>query len=469
MPVPRFHPWGNLPPRVERTEAGKGRSLLVVEDEPSVRSVLAAMLRDTGIDAAFAGNAEEALEVLGGCDFDVVLSDVRMPGRSGHELVTEARLLRPDTPILLMTGFGSIDSAVEAMRVGAFDYLTKPLRRRPLLEALERAFEQRERAARRGARGQEGPGLIGSSPALQEITAFIDKIADTASNVLITGASGTGKELVARTIHARSARGDAPFVPINCTAIPEGLLESELFGHVRGAFTGAISARKGLFEEADGGTLFLDEIGDMGLGLQSKLLRVLQEREVRPVGGSRSTRVDVRIVAATHRDLRSQIEAGSFRVDLFYRLNVIPIHIPPLRERPEDVRDLAEHFTRMKSGGVASVEPAALDRLAAMPWEGNVRELENAIERALAIGNGKSIRAEDIVPEEPASADAPVVNGDVFQTLVEQRVSLRDIEERMIEETLKATGGNKVEAARILGISRRTLYRRGVPPSDRDS
>ncbi len=464
-----FHPWGNLTPELERAEAGKERSLLVVEDEPAVRSVLGAMLRGTGIDSAFAGDAEEALEVLGERDFDVVLSDVRMPGRSGHELVTEARLLRPDTPILLMTGFGSIDSAVEAMRVGAFDYLTKPLRRRPLLEALERAFEQRERAARRGARGpgDDGfPGLIGSSPALQEIKAFIDKIADTASNVLVTGASGTGKELVASTIHARSARSDAPFVPINCTAIPEGLLESELFGHVKGAFTGAVSTRKGLFEEADGGTLFLDEIGDMGIELQSKLLRVLQEREVRPVGGSRSTRVDVRIVAATHRDLRSQIEAGSFRVDLFYRLNVIPIHIPPLRERPEDVRELAQHFARVKSGGRATVEPAALDRLAAMPWEGNVRELENAIERALAIGSGEQIRPQDIVPEEPAVSEVPLSDGDVFQTLVERRVSLRDIEERMIEETLKATGGNKVEAARILGISRRTLYRRGA--GDRD-
>ncbi len=460
-----FHPWGSLTPRVERAEADKGRSLLVVEDEPAVRSVLAAMLRDTGIDSAFAGDAEEALEVLGERDFGVVLSDVRMPGRSGHELVTEARLLRPDTPILLMTGFGSIDSAVEAMRVGAFDYLTKPLRRRPLLEALERAFEQRERVARRGARGgagDDGPGLIGSSPALQEITAFIDKIADTASNVLVTGASGTGKELVARTIHARSARSDAPFVPINCTAIPEGLLESELFGHVKGAFTGAVNARKGLFEEADGGTLFLDEIGDMGIELQSKLLRVLQEREVRPVGGSQTTRVDVRIVAATHRDLRSQIEAGSFRVDLFYRLNVIPIHIPPLRERPEDVRALAVHFAKLKSGGMATVDPAALDRLAAMPWEGNVRELENVIERALAIGSGDCIRPQDIVPEEPSTSGAPVSEEDVFQTLVERRVSLRDIEERMIEETLKATGGNKVEAARILGISRRTLYRRGA-------
>jgi two-component system NtrC family response regulator len=443
----------------------------VVEDEPSVRGVLAAMLRDSGIEAAFAEDAEEALALLRERDFGVVLSDVVMPGRSGFDLVNELRHLRPDLPILLMTGFGSIDSAVEAMRAGAFDYLTKPLRRQALLEALGRAFEQRERAMRRGLReahSAEQPLLVGSSPALREIVAFIDKIADTASNVLITGESGTGKELVARTIHTRSARCDAPFVPVNCTAIPEGLLESELFGHVRGAFTGAVASRKGLFETADGGTLFLDEIGDMGIGLQGKLLRVLQEREVRPLGGSRTTRVDVRIIAATHRDLRSLIEIGGFRVDLFYRLNVIPIHIPPLRERPEDVRALAEHFAREKSGGEASLEPEALARLGALPWEGNVRELENAIERALAFGDGKRIRAEDIVPDEGSPEPAAPAPGDVFQTLVEQRVPLRAIEERMIEETLKATGGNKVEAARILGISRRTLYRRGAPGGDGD-
>jgi DNA-binding NtrC family response regulator len=457
-------------PRVERSKVTTGRSLLVVEDEPSVRRMLAAMLGETGLDAGFASDAEEALEMLAQRPCDVVLSDVVMPGRSGLELVKELRSLYPQTPVLLMTGFGSIDSAVEAMQAGAFDYLTKPLRKVPLLEVLERAFEQRERAARRPRSEDAAPGkpeLIGPSPALREIASFVDKIADAASNVLITGESGTGKELVARIIHARSARFDAPFVPINCTAIPEGLLESELFGHVRGAFTGAVASRRGLFEEANGGTLFLDEIGDMGLGLQSKLLRVLQEREVRPVGGSRSTRVDVRIVAATHRDLRAEIEMGSFRVDLFYRLNVIPIHIPPLRERPEDVCALAEHFARARSGGRATLEAAALDRLATMPGEGNVRELENTIERALAVGNGEHIRAEDLLPDDPG-ADVSPAPEEAIQALVDRRVPLRAIEERMIEETLKATGGNKVEAARILGISRRTLYRRGATNVDDD-
>jgi len=456
--------------RVQRSTLTPGRSVLVVEDEPSVRRMLGAMLGETGLDTAFAGDAEEALAILAERSIDVVLSDVVMPGRSGFELVTEVHSLYPRTPILLMTGFGSIDSAVGAMRAGAFDYLTKPLRKAPLLEALERAFEQRERAERRPERAGSSsgePGLIGSSPALREIAAFVDKIADAASNVLITGESGTGKELVARTIHARGARWDAAFVPINCTAIPEGLLESELFGHVRGAFTGAVASRRGLFEEANGGSLFLDEIGDMGLGLQGKLLRVLQEREVRPVGGSRSTRVDVRIIAATHRDLRAEIEMGRFRVDLFYRLNVIPIHIPPLRERPEDVRALAEHFATERSGGRAQIEPAALDHLAAMPWEGNVRELENTIERALAVGNGERIRAEDVLPADASESGAPAPS-EAIQALVERRVPLRAIEERMIEETLKATGGNKVEAARILGISRRTLYRRGASNGNDD-
>jgi DNA-binding NtrC family response regulator len=455
---------------VEQTRASAGRSLLVVEDEPSVRRMLGAMLGGTDLATSFASDAEEALEMLAQRPFDVVLSDVVMPGRSGLQLVEEVRERHPDTPVLLMTGFGSIDSAVGAMRAGAFDYLTKPLRKAPLLEVLERAFEQRERAARRPPRGAPEPGepqLIGSSPALREIAAFVDKIADAASNVLVTGESGTGKELVARTIHARSARWDAPFVPINCTAIPEGLLESELFGHVRGAFTGAVASRRGLFEEADGGTLFLDEIGDMGLGLQSKLLRVLQEREVRPVGGSRATRVDVRIVAATHRDLRAEIEMGRFRVDLFYRLNVIPIHIPPLRDRPEDVRDLAAHFAAQHSGGEAVIDPEALDRLAAMPWEGNVRELENAIERALAVGNGRRIRTEDVMGDDGPGEGAPAPE-EAIQALVERRVPLRAVEERMIEETLKATGGNKVEAARILGISRRTLYRRGAAGGSED-
>jgi transcriptional regulator with PAS, ATPase and Fis domain len=280
--------------------------------------------------------------------------------------------------------------------------------------------------------------------------------------VLITGESGTGKELVARTIHFSGSRREAPFIPINCTAIPEGLLESELFGHVRGAFTGAISSKRGLFEKAHGGTLFLDEIGDMGLGLQGKLLRVLQDREIRPVGSTQSVRVDVRIIAATNKDLRAEMEAGRFRRDLFYRLNVIPIHIPPLRERPDDIPTLAEFYARKHSmGGRRALTPEALTRLQHCRWEGNARELENVIERALALSESSEISAEDLPlgaeekPEEGASPE------NLTHTAARRRMSLEQLCDLYIDEILQLTGGNKVQAARILGINRRTLYRRG--------
>jgi two-component system NtrC family response regulator len=276
-----------------------------------------------------------------------VLSDIRMPGKSGIEMVGDVKRLRPATPVILMTAFGSVASAVEAMRAGAFDYVTKPFEPEAVLFAVERAVERRaleeeNRSLRRALERTASLGdLIGASPAMRDIAALIRKLAHTRSSVLITGESGTGKEVVARTLHFHGSRAAEPFVPINCSAIPEGLLESELFGHVRGAFTGAHASKRGLFEQANGGTLFLDEIGDLGMGLQSKLLRVLQDREVRPVGGNSAVPVDVRIIAATNRDLEKEMADGRFREDLYYRLAVIPIHIPPLRERPEDVPALA--------------------------------------------------------------------------------------------------------------------------------
>ncbi len=428
------------------------------------------MLASEWPEIELAVDVQSALAALAERDFDVILSDVRMPDRSGMELVREAARLRRHTPIVLMTGYGSVESAVEAMRAGAFDYLTKPVKRRQLLDALERAYERRLRAA--GTPGTEPRfasavsygRLIGSSEPMRAIYALIHKVADNLSNVLITGESGTGKELVARTIHETGPRATRPYVAVNCTAIPEGLLESELFGHARGAFTGAVEDKTGLFEQARGGTLFLDEIGDMGLALQGKLLRVLQEREVRPVGGSRAIPVDVRIVAATHRDLRVEMEAGTFRADLFYRLNVIPIHIPALRDRPADVRELALHFLRARAPEAPPrIASEVLDHLTRLPWEGNVRELENAIERALALGDGTEIHLEDL-PD--AEGSAPIGRDDAVRTLVERRLSLREIQDRVIDEALRVTGGNKQRAARILGISRRTLYRRDE--KDRD-
>jgi len=446
------------------------RSILVVDDDSAMREMMVSMVESAGIRPRAAASAAAALDALRDQDFDVVLSDIRMPGKDGIELLGEIRELRPETPVVLMTAFGSIDSAVSAMRAGAFDYIPKPFKRDEVMVVLERAFEHRELQSEnrrlRAAVGQTGSfgDLIGRSPAMREIFALIRRIADNGSSVLITGESGTGKELVARTIHFSGARASQPFVPINCTAIPEGLLESELFGHVRGAFTGAVTTKHGLFEKAQHGTLFLDEIGDMGLGLQGKILRVLQDREIRAVGGTQSIRVDVRIVAATNKDLRAEMDAGRFRRDLFYRLNVIPIHIPPLRERAEDVPALAEFFLRKHGRGIRRVfSRAAMEHLIRQPWEGNARELENLIERALALTDATELGPEDLpLPrEEEGGAAALASPGALLRAAVQRRLSLHQLEELYIAEILRLVRGNKVQAARILGINRRTLYRRG--------
>jgi DNA-binding NtrC family response regulator len=366
-----------------------------------------------------------------------------------------------------MTAFGSIDSAVEAMRVGAFDYVTKPFEPEAVLLTIERAIERRaleeeNRRLRRAVDQTSSFGdLIGESPAMREIFALIRKVAHGRSSVLITGESGTGKEVVARTLHYHGSRADKPFVPINCTAIPEGLLESELFGHVRGAFTGAHSSKRGLFEKANGGTLFLDEIGDMGLGLQSKLLRVLQDGEIRPVGGTEPTRVDVRIVAASNKDLQGAMEAEGFREDLFYRLNVIPIYIPPLRERPEDIPPLVEAFLRKHSDGRRySITPAAIDRLKERSWKGNARELENVLERALALSDVDELDVDDLPFGSTGSSQESSGTDAALHCAARDRLSLRELEERYVDEVLGLTDGNKVQAAKILGIDRKTLYRR---------
>jgi DNA-binding NtrC family response regulator len=442
-------------------------SILVVDDDRAMREMLASLFREQGFQVAEAGSADEATKLLGETDFDVVLSDIRMPGKSGIQMVGDVRRLRPHTPVILMTAFGSIDSAVEAMRAGAFDYVRKPFEPDVVQLTVERALERRvleeeNRRLRRAVDQTSSLGdLIGTSPAMRDIFALVRRVAHSKASVLITGESGTGKEMVARAIHFHGPRAGKPFLPINCTAIPEGLLESELFGHVRGAFTGAHATKHGLFEKATGGTLFLDEIGDMGPGLQSKLLRVLQDREIRPVGGTQSVKVDVRIIAATNKDLAREMAEGRFREDLFYRLNVIPIEIPPLRERPEDIPALAEAFVRKHAEGRRCfLSRETLERLAAHPWKGNARELENVIERALALSDDEEISPDDLpIPSEGKPCAAAPGEGSLREC-ARRGLSLHDVEERYIQEILAETGGNKVRAARILGIDRKTLYRR---------
>ena len=441
--------------------------LLIVDDDTAMREMLASLFRDRDYSVEEAVSAAGALERAGEQCFDVVLSDIRMPGKTGIEMVGELRGRLPETPVVLMTAFGSIDSAVESMRAGAFDYITKPFEPDTVVLTIERALEHRaleeeNRRLRRALDQTSSFGdLIGESPAMREIFALIRKVANSSSSVLISGESGTGKEVVARTIHYSGNRADRPFIPINCTAIPEGLLESELFGHVRGAFTGAHVTKQGLFEKANGGTLFLDEIGDMSLALQGKLLRVLQDREVRAVGGTQTTKVNIRIIAATNKVLASEMEAGNFREDLYYRLNVIPIYIPPLRERPQDVPPLAKAFVaKHSSDGARTISSSGLRYLAAIQWKGNARELENVVERALALSDSTEIDAEDLQLDSAAGEGPDPSPSALTYTAAENQLTLRELEDRYIEEVMRMTEGNKVHAAKILGIDRKTLYRR---------
>jgi len=443
------------------------RELLLVDDDDALRAMLRELFQGEGYRVWDAPSAEAALDLTREREVDVVLSDVNMPGKSGIDLVGELRQVRPESPVVLMTAFASVASAVEAMRAGAFDYITKPFSNDVALLAVERALELRalEEENRRLRRAVDRTGslgdLIGESAAMRDLFALIRKIAHSRASVLITGESGTGKDVIARTIHFHGARSGKPFLPINCTALPEGLLESELFGHVRGAFTGAHAAKRGLFEKAGGGTLFLDEIGDMSLPLQGKLLRVLQDGEVRPVGGSETTKVDVRIIAATNRDLGKAIEEGSFREDLFYRLNVIPVHVPPLRDRPEDIAPLVEAFLRKHSPDrPRAVSAPALAWLRAQTWRGNARELENAIERALVLAEGDDLLVEDLRARNARGEPEVDPAARLIESAAESSLSLQELEDRYTEEILRRCGGNKVHAAAILKIDRKTLYRR---------
>ena len=461
------------------------RRVLVADDEPSIRYVLRETLEEEGCEVVDVEDGDAALEALGAGDVGLAFLDIRMPGPSGLEILERLRALGSETAVVIITAQNTFENAVEAMKRGALDYLVKPfgtaeVRALAAKVLRVRALEQEVQALRRevGRRAAPGERLVGRSAALLEVFKTIGRVAARDVSVLITGESGTGKELVARAIHAASPRGERPFVAVNTAAIPRDLLESELFGHERGAFTGAVAARVGRFREASGGTLFLDEVGDMPVELQAKLLRVLQEGEITPVGGSRAERVDVRIIAATHRDPDASVREGRFREDLLYRLRVVPIHIPPLRERRDDVRVLAEHFlaryAESLAGGPRALSEAAFETLVRFPWPGNVRELENAIKRALVLSHGEALGPEDFAflaadAAAPGAAEADLsrlVRREVQAELegpepVEiYRRMLERVERPLIETALERTEGNQIRAASLLGINRNTLRKK---------
>jgi DNA-binding NtrC family response regulator len=445
------------------TPARSGR-LLVVDDEVELMTALCESLREEGFDAVGYSDPAAGLAALRDGEFDVLLSDLMMPGTDGVQLLRQGFAADPDLVGIIMTGQGSIQTAVEAMKAGAFDYVLKPFRLQQILPVLDRATEvrrlRRENSQLRRvvkALTFESPRyhMVGTSPALRKVLALIEKVAPTDATVLVRGPSGTGKELVARAVHGNSPRRDKPLVTVNCATLQESLLESELFGHERGSFTGADRVKPGLFEVAEGGTLFIDEVAEMSPALQAKLLRVLEDGHYRRVGSTQERRADVRVVAATNKPLEDEQKAGRFREDLFFRLNVITVTLPPLRERAEDVPLLVTHFltTRTVAGAPRKIEPEALAVLARYPWPGNVRELANVVERAQILAEGDTITVDDL-PESvvrAASAATPTAAADPD--------SLDAVECRHVADVLRREGGNKVRAAKALGIGRRTLYR----------
>ena len=441
------------------------RSVLIVEDEANMRRVLSALLERDGFRAFEAADGGAALELLKREQVDAILTDLRMPKMNGLELLEAVRRAHPEIPVVMLTAHGTVGSAVEALKQGAFDYLTKPFDPDEIRQVMEKAVNTRRLAAREArlpADEDPEPLLFGSSHALAEVKHVIERVAPTPANVLITGESGTGKEIVARSLHRASACKNGPFVKINCAAIPDGLLESELFGYEKGAFTGAVGRKPGRFELADGGTLFLDEIGEMPLSAQPKLLRAIQEGRFYRVGGTETVHVTVRLVAATNRDLREEVRTGRFREDLFYRLHVVPIHLPPLRDRPEDIPMLARLFLERFAGKlhrpVSGIDPLAMDLLRAHPWPGNIRELENAIERATLLCDGTTLLARDLPPELQAPAPRQSSGGTEPTPLRERiRAATQRIERDAILEALRMTEGNVTRAARKLGLSRRGL------------
>ena len=446
-------------------------AILIAEDEAGVRESLAEILRDAGYAVETAADGTAALEAIDRQDFAVVITDLRMPGADGLTVLRKLSEVAPQTVALVMTAHGSVESAIEALRTGAADYLLKPLAFDDVLAKVARVLDHRQLAwqaqmlRREVERNFDLDHLVGKSPVMQEVFHLVRKVAPTQTTVLITGESGSGKEVVARAIHHYSEAANKVFLPVNCAAIPETLLESQLFGHVRGAFTGAITSQEGLFARARGGTIFLDEIGDLPTGLQSKLLRTIEAKEILPVGSTQPTTVDVRIITATNRDLRSMVDAGAFREDLYYRLNVMEIHLPPLRDRREDIPGLIEFLVRRHNREMKrayrGVDNATLKLLVAQPWKGNVRELDNVIEHAMILGNGEWITVADL-PRNLRDGDTalPLVADDL-------RDALRAYEKIHIETLLRRLGNDKRQAAEALGLSLSSLYRKmnelGIP------
>ncbi|GMV42023.1 MAG: sigma-54-dependent Fis family transcriptional regulator [Myxococcales bacterium] len=443
--------------------------VLVVEDDASLRTVLRFNLEEEGYDVTLLERGDAALSHLTALrePYDLVITDVKMPGADGNAVLAAARRLHPKTQVIVMTAFGTVEQAVAAMEAGAVDYVTKPFRRAELkariARVMDRAALERENQALR-AQVMEGAEIVTASPRMQEVLRVAERVAAADATVLLEGESGTGKELVARLLHARSARAGGPLVPVNCAALPRELLESELFGHERGAFTGAARAHQGKFERASGGTLFLDEIGELPIELQAKILRVLEEGIVDRVGSSQRVSVDVRIVAATNRDLRREVQAGHFREDLYHRLSVVPIALPPLRERPEDVPLLVSHFIRQsREGAGVTVAPALLAEMQRRRWPGNVRELKNTVARMLLLRRGDVLDLADLATPggSPAPAETPAgVLTPGRLVLPETPFSLPDLEREVILKALERHGGNQSATARYLGIPRHVLLYR---------
>ncbi len=448
--------------------------IAVIDDDREMRSLLEDFLNNQGYSVSAFPSATDALMALspGGSlgpdreegDIDVVISDIMMPQLDGLAFTSKLQEIRPEIPIILITAFGSIETAIEAMRRGAFHYVVKPFKLAEMQVNLDRALDhrklQRDNTALRQAikRNWGVSGIIDKSAGMKAVFDLVGRVSQATANILITGESGTGKEIVAKAIHESGPRANKPFVAINCTAIPETLLESELFGHAKGSFTGAIQRKRGLFEEADGGTLFLDEIGDMNVALQSKLLRVIQEKKVRPVGENVARDVDVRIIAATHKDLKAAIKDGRFREDLYYRLSVIPVVIPPLRHRKDDIPLLADHFLKKYAATnnlkVKGFTKRAIAKLMNMMWEGNVRELENVVERSVVLATNALIDDADLPTPETTNIEQ------FFGEATGDFPTIDQLERRYIELILEKSGGRKDKAAQILGINRRTLYRK---------
>jgi two-component system, NtrC family, response regulator AtoC len=456
------------------------KQILVVDDEPNLRRVLSALLDRDGYDVHTAEDGEQALEILREHHIDMLLSDLRMPKLDGMELLRRALAMDAELPVVIITAHGTVDNAVEALKTGAFDYITKPFDQTEVRTIVKKALRTRDLSATEASRLEDTHddeiryGIIGRSTAIKELYAVLERVADTPTTVLVTGESGTGKELVARALHENSARRDKPFIKVNCAAIPRDLMESELFGYERGAFTGAVGSKPGRFELASGGTLFLDEIGSIPIEMQVKLLRAIQESEFERVGGIKTIRVDVRLVAATNSDLRKEIEAGNFRDDLFYRLNVVPIRLPALRERIDDIPMLWSHFLEKfnarLSKKIQGISEDSEHALMSYPWHGNIRELENVVEHAVLFADGEQIELHDLPGEireavlsprpRQVSTPAPALEstpGGVEGLKEQVKAAMTRLERDLIQRALVQTGGNVTHAARLLKISRKGL------------